>query len=238
MPDVPKELVSPSVDVAIVDQVSAEADTPRVGETGHPPEASEPRGIDADRELASDPQAGSAPTTDLLHQVLSGVKSLEEEFSQKLKYDQAKEKAIDALHEELRQHRGGLHFSLLRPLLTDLISLHDDVSQLAAGRRGDDAEAARTFDSLASTVEELLARQGVFAFNLPQDTFDGKQQRAVRTVGTDRQELVGAIAERVRVGFAYEGRTVRPEHVALYVLRSSAEPTNSLRPEIRGVPSV
>lgn len=236
MPDVPKELVSPSVDVAIAAELSA--DTADAGETAHGPEAREPKAIDADQEPASDSQAGPSPTTDLLHRVLSGVKSLEEEFAQKLKYDQAKEKAVDALHEELRQHRGGLHFSLLRPLLTDLISLHDDVSQLAAGRRGDDAEAARTFDSLASTVEELLARQGVFAFNLPQDTFDGKQQRAVRTVGTDRQELVGAIAERVRVGFVYEGRTVRPEHVALYVLRSSAEPTNSLRPEIRGVPSV
>jgi molecular chaperone GrpE len=224
MPNIPDEHVSSSEGVV--------ADTPdltqRVGAAS--PQAGEEPQLRTNA-LDETPQRVAScverPPSDFQTQILLELKALGEEFALKLKYDQAKEKAIDALHDELRQHRGGLHFTLLRPLLSDLISLHDDLLQLAAARTAADAATARTFEGLASSIKEILARQGVATLEIGSTLFDGKRQRAIRTVATEQNALVGCVAERIRTGFVYDDRVVRPEHVALYVADPTAEPTES-----------
>jgi len=225
MPNIPDEHVSSSEDMV--------ADTPEltqlVGATSpHAGDEAQPRKDALDEPPKLVAPSGDRPPSDVDTQILLELRALGEEFSLKLKYDQAKEKAIDALHDELRQHRGGLHFTLLRPLLSDLIALHDDLLQLAAARIAADPSTARTFEGLASSIKEILARQGVVTLELSSTSFDGKRQRAIRTIATDDQALIGCVAERIREGFVYDDRVVRPEHVALYVAQPTAVPTDSV----------
>lgn len=225
MPNVPEGHVYSSPEVVVAD---ASAPKPQPSEEIHEISTEEaPRNAD----LREEPPPAVAPepraSADILPQILSELKALGEEFSLKLKYDQAKEKAVDALHDELRQHRGGLHFTLLRPLLSDLISLHDDLLQLADAKKTSDPQTARTFEGLGGSIKEILARQGVSTLEVQDDVFDRKRQRAIRTVATDQQDLVGSVAERLRAGFIYDDRIVRPEHVAVYVLHSTPGPSGS-----------
>ncbi len=155
-------------------------------------------------------------------ELVAQMRALAQDFAAKLKYDQAKERTIDLLHQEVLQHRQGLHLTLLRPLFTDLIALHDDLAQLAEIHAGsDDSALATTAQNLASfvtTVEEILARNNVEAYSSAEDTFDGKRQRVVQTIATDLPEQAGRVAQRLSKGFAYDGRILRPELVTAYAV--------------------
>jgi len=43
-----------------------------------------------------------------------------------------------------------------------------------------------------------------------------QRQRATKTIATDVAEQHGRVAEKLRKGFAYEGRVLRPETVVTY----------------------
>jgi molecular chaperone GrpE len=189
--------------------VAEDVATPGAGaETPAPPDASGDGDVSSTAaELArlADTQAG----------ILEELGRLRETFSLKIRFDEAKERVIDTLNEEVQRHRQGLHFSILRPLFLDLITLYDDLLQ-CAGAAAEGEPAARTFQSLADTVEEVLARNGVSAFSVDGDAFDGKRQRAVRTAPADDPAWTGRVAQRLRRGFAHDERILRPEHVSVY----------------------
>jgi molecular chaperone GrpE len=200
--------------------------TPAVGVVEPGPSGSAPVEPDADTgaplpappdEPPPPPAAELARIADLQVRTLEELGRLGEAFSLKIKFDEAKERAIDTLNEEVQRHRQGLHFSILRPLFLDLITLHDDLLQCAGAAAGD-ASTTRTFASLADTVQEILARNGVESFGVDGDAFDGKRQRTIRTAPTEDAAEAGRVAHRLRQGFEYDGRVLRPEHVATYRL--------------------
>lgn len=172
------------------------------------------------------PPEQADPAEDVPRQILEELRRLGEDFSMKMKYDQAKERLIDALDEEVRRHRVGLHFTLLRPVFLDLISLHDELGKCAESPAADES-TARTLRSFASTVEEVLARNGAAAFTNEGVAFDGKRQRAVRTAATVVLADAGHVAEHVRAGFEYEGRLLRPELVVTYRYVEPSEVPNA-----------
>lgn len=201
--------------------VSEEADE---GPGGSAATASPPApGASAD-DTSGSPAPELARLADTQTRLLEELGQLREAFSLKIKFDEAKERAIATLSEEVQRHRQGLHFSILRPLFLDLITLYDDLLQ-CADAAPDGASATRTFQSLADTVEEILARNGVSAFSVESDAFDGKRQRAVRTGPTADPAQGGRVAQRLRRGFAHDERVVRPEHVSVY--RFEAQDTTS-----------
>jgi molecular chaperone GrpE (heat shock protein) len=188
--------------------------------TIRPAEAPRDEAAELGAEALGDSGVQAASTTtlsELLTRVSGELARLADDFALKIKYDQAKEKAIDTLTEEVRRHRAGLHFAILRPLIVDLIHLHDDLAEMAEAWRANESAAAKTLDGFAATVEEVLARQNVTAFRLGQPALDARQQRVVRTTTIEDPALIGSVAASVRPGFMCEDRILRPEHVILYV---------------------
>jgi molecular chaperone GrpE len=150
---------------------------------------------------------------ELLSQELAGLRA---EFEGKIKYDSSRERMIDRLHAELQEYKSDLVLTALRPMALDLIALHDRIGKAAAPAGDTGARSQLLPEVLQSDIEDILYRYGFESFSEPGDRFDARRQRTARAVPTERPELVGTIAARVRKGFAYGERVVRPEMVDVY----------------------
>ena len=170
------------------------------------------------------PASSLAAVEAKLASVVERIDALGDEFKSKVKYDAVKEKQLEALHSELQEHRQDLYFKLMRPLFLDLIAMHDDVNNLL--RHDQDPMNAtdgekrlrRSFGSFAETIEGILDRYGVLTYSEESDHFSAQRQRALRSVETENAEQDRRIAERLRKGFAYGEKVLRPELVATYRL--------------------
>lgn len=151
--------------------------------------------------------------------VKTGLMALQQGFDSKIKYDATKERVIDALHQELQTYRDGLHFKILQPIFMDLIAMHDDLGSLVRHNEGREGAAPETIRNLASfqeTIESILERYGVRPFIEEGETFTPQRQRVARTVNTANPGQERFISERVRKGFEYAGKVLRPELVTIF----------------------
>lgn len=153
--------------------------------------------------------------------LLTEMQELRQDFNTKIKYDETKERQLDSMHKELQTYREGLHFKLLRPLFIDLIAVHDDLDKLIEGLSSTETEQipARMIDNLKSfqdTVEDILFRNGVESYRLDSDAYVPNKQRVVQAINTTEPSQDKLIARRVRKGFEYDGRVLRPELVTIF----------------------
>jgi molecular chaperone GrpE len=161
------------------------------------------------------------------------VKELQSEFQHKIKYDESKERIINRLHEQLQEHRSDLHLKLIRPLVMGLIGLYDDLHSLINQSTAPlEIDQQKTLLSFGESIEELLAQNGVETFTLPEPNFVPRHQRSIHTVPTSEIDQDKLVAKRIRKGFRYEEKILRPEIVATYqYIQSSSDSAQSLNEE-------
>jgi molecular chaperone GrpE (heat shock protein) len=155
----------------------------------------------------------------IMQQILTEMQDLRQDFETKLKYDDGKQKTIDTLHKELEEHRTGLHFKILRPVFLDLIRLYDDLEKMIESMSPQPEQSLnRTLEDLQllqGEVVEILERYGAEAFSLD-GPLQANKQRVIKTIETTDSTLDKRIARRLRKGFSYENRILRPEQVVVY----------------------
>ena len=156
-----------------------------------------------------------------LRSLLTEMQSLRQDFDTKVKYDESKEHLIDTLHRELQAYREGLHFRILRPLFLDLITMYDDLGKIVDALQAKNSDSSpqqviQNFASFQETIEEILQRHGVEAFYAEESTFIPSRQRVLKVLPTTDPTQDKHIVRRVRKGFAYESRVLRPEIVEIY----------------------
>jgi molecular chaperone GrpE len=173
-----------------------------------------------------------AKSGDALAQIFERLESLQRAFDTKIKYDAAKEKQLDTLHAELQSHREDLYSKIMRPLFMDLIEMYDDMHSLVRhGQAREDstegeARLQRSLASFLDTIVGILERYGVSVFSAEGDSVSPQRQRAIKLVDTQIPEQDRLIAERLRKGFSYDGKVLRPELVATYRLTRAANAAN------------
>lgn len=116
----------------------------------------------------------------------------------------ARERVIDRLHEENQQLKAGERQNLLRPVITDLYRLRDDLLKQAGGLPADfGAErAAALLVSYAQTVELALERAGVLPVRPDVgDGFDARMHRASGIVPAAEPDADATVAEVVCDGY-------------------------------------
>lgn len=170
---------------------------------------------------------------EVIAEVISSINKtivrLQADFDAKIKYDDSKERTIDALHRELQHYREDLSFKILRPLIIDLVGLHDDLvlnsakySKLEQVISPD--QITNEFISFASDVGEILNRYGFELYRTDSDIFDRSLQKAQKVINTDNAQLDKHISERLRKGIRYGNRIIRPEAVTAYRYVASSTP--------------
>lgn len=173
----------------------------------------------------------------LLRKLDEGFAGLERAFENKLAYDAHKEQQIDALHRELQEHKRGLLGRAVRPLLTGMVRLHDNLGRKADEWRDFDSaeptfeQGARALEEFQDDLEIVLEENGVDLFRVPSERFEPRRQTAIRTLETSDPEKVGRIARRLRPGFERDGQLVQKERVEVWTAAEAATEPPSLRTE-------
>jgi molecular chaperone GrpE (heat shock protein) len=154
----------------------------------------------------------NAESADLL---LEHMRGLQAAFDAKIRYDEVRERLVESMSEELAAHRQGLFQMQLRPLLHDLIQMHDDLTKMSesADSRPETVHALGLF---RDTVEQALARNGVERYTVDGDTVDRARQKVISVVDTPDPAADRQLARRLRPGFTWNGAVLRPEWVSAY----------------------
>jgi|GEM_PF-745096 len=161
------------------------------------------------------------------------VTEIQEKFENKNEINQ---KLFDALHQELKGYKDGFILEVLqKPLVRDLITLYDDLSEiqrqmdsfvknLEAGKApgagptpiGTHMNTMGTnLDHVRLSLVEIMARMEVIVMEPCAGKLNKATQRAVSVELADSENEDGEIARSVKPGFMWRERLVRPEEVVI-----------------------
>jgi molecular chaperone GrpE (heat shock protein) len=128
---------------------------------------------------------------------------------------------FDSLHDELLKYRDNfLYESLQKPFVRDLLGVYDDLTALATqlktaseGRKSDRLTCWQ--DNLGNAIHGLLEvfhRLEVTEVE-PKEFVDLAMHRVANYEATERAEDNGRIVKRIKPGFIWRGKVLRPEEV-------------------------
>jgi molecular chaperone GrpE (heat shock protein) len=129
---------------------------------------------------------------------------------------------FDSLHAELRKYRDNfVHESLQKPFIHDLVLLYDDLNSLceqlraAADEKGTRGHVAQWRDNLENAIHalvEILHRFEVCEVE-PKERVDLAYHRVMSYEPAEFPEDDGRILMRLKRGFLWRGKLIRPEEV-------------------------
>jgi molecular chaperone GrpE (heat shock protein) len=147
---------------------------------------------------------------------------IEEQLSAIRSTESVNQRLFDSLHDELLKYRDNfLHESLQKPFIHDLVMLFDDLTSLseqlrtAGNKKGQRNGAPQWQDNLENAVHslmEILHRFEVKEIE-PKERVDRTLHRVVNYEPADFAEDDGRIVMRVKRGFFWRGKLIRPEEV-------------------------
>ena len=152
-----------------------------------------------------------------------GVERILAAFERKLAYDKHKEGQIDSLHSELQEHRRDIVAKTVRPLVTGMIQLHDDIGRTVEALQSKPLgeitveRLFRVVEDFQDDIEIVLAQNGVDVFRELGTSFEPRRQRALKTVPTLEPEQVGQVIRSLRPGFERHDEILQKERVEVYV---------------------
>jgi molecular chaperone GrpE len=129
-----------------------------------------------------------------------------------------RESVIDRLHEENQLLRAGLSRTVLEPVITDLIRLHDQLGREARRLAADGQNADLTW-SFADDVAQILERCGIDTFAAdPGEPFDSARHHVLAVVSSGDESRNNTVAEVIAAGFTDRdsGRVRRPLQARFY----------------------
>lgn len=132
------------------------------------------------------------------------------------------QRLFDSMHEELLKYRDNfLHESLQKPFIHDLVHLFDDLTSLSAqlqtaaeekSRRGSVAQWRDNLENAVHSLLEILHRFEVKEVE-PRENVDRSLHRVITYEPANFPEEDGCIVMRVKRGFLWRGKLIRPEEV-------------------------
>jgi molecular chaperone GrpE (heat shock protein) len=147
---------------------------------------------------------------------------IEGQLAELMTRDGSRQKLFDSLHTELINYRDNfIRESLQRPFIHDLVLLFDDLTELAkqlehtAEEKKGRGNVARWSDNLQNAIHSLLEILHRFEVKEVEtkEKFDRAIHRAVCFEPTDCEQEDGQIMARVRRGFIWRDKLIRPEEV-------------------------
>ena len=155
-----------------------------------------------------------------LDELAGYVSDLNQQFSDRLSRDAAKEKAFDHLYGELETVKQDSSFERFKPLYLDLILLFDRLDRCRVENTAVSGEELYNFLlTLKEELLEVLYRQSIELVSSDGNSFDATKQRAIATETTTVKAENNQLAEIVRRGFRYQNRLLRPEEVIVKKFR-------------------
>ena len=178
------------------------------------------------------PEEEPVPTAEgpaLLDTVMAGIETLSERigaletlFQSKILHAAHEEKIVDQMHKELQTYKKDMYSQLTRPILLDIIVMRDGILNVVAAYREKPEEERfvplSDFELSADEAEEILEKNQVEVYKSDEGSeFVPVRQKALKKITTDNPELHGKVEKSLSDGYSYNGRTISPEKVNVYV---------------------
>ena len=163
----------------------------------------------------------SAVTASAKDESAERFRKIEEQLETIRGSETVNQRLFDSLHEELLAYRDNfLHESLQKPFIHDLVHLYDDLMSLSdqlqnAAAQDGRGRAMQWRDNLENAIHsliEILHRFEVKEIE-PKENVDRAFHKVVSFEPADFAEEDGRIVMRVRRGFFWRGKLIRPEEV-------------------------
>ncbi|MDO9264348.1 MAG: nucleotide exchange factor GrpE, partial [Desulfosalsimonadaceae bacterium] len=77
-------------------------------------------------------------------------------------------------------------------------------------------------EHIAGDLEDMFSWEGVVPFTCDGDAIDPARQRVLSKIKTDDPEKDKTIAERLRPGYEWDGKIIRPEMVSVYIYQTNS----------------
>lgn len=154
--------------------------------------------------------------------------SLNQLFSEKIRYMEYEEKIFNQMHKELQKYKNDMYTQLIRQVLLDIIEVRDSILRIAdfylKKPEGERNIPYETFAGYALDIQDILEKNDVEIYRSShEDNFVPVKQRAIKKVVTENKELHGKVAESLSCGYNYNGRTISAEKVAFYYYEEPGE---------------
>ena len=147
---------------------------------------------------------------------------IDEQLSSIRNTESVNQKLFDSLHAELLKYRDNfLHESLQKPFIHDLVYLYDHLNGLceqlgtAVQEKGKRSRVSQWRDNLENAIHalvEILHRFDVKEIE-PRERVDRAYHRVISYEPAEFAEEDGCIVMRVKRGFVWRGKLIRPEEV-------------------------
>jgi molecular chaperone GrpE (heat shock protein) len=158
------------------------------------------------------------PSLDLMQQ----FRKIDEQLSAVRSNESVNQRLFDSLHEELLKYRDNfLHESLQKPFIHDLVHLYDDLTSLSSqlqsaaqekSKRGPVIQWRDNLENAVHSLLEVLHRFEVKEIE-PRENVDRSLHKVISYEPGDYPEDDGRIVMRVKRGFLWRGKLIRPEEV-------------------------
>src|SRR5438309_10656975 len=149
-------------------------------------------------------------------------KKIDEQLAAIRNSESVNQRLFDALHDELLKYRDNfLHESLQKPFIHDLVLLFDDLTSLSEQfssaanedrQRGHVTQWRDNLENAIHSLVEILHRFEVKEIE-PQERVDRACHRVINYEPADFPEEDGTIVMRVKRGFVWRKKLIRPEEV-------------------------
>ena len=149
-------------------------------------------------------------------------RKIDEQLASIRNTESVNQQLFDSLHAELLKYRDNfLHESLQKPFIHDLVYLYDHLNGLfdqltsVAQEKGKRSHVAQWRDNLENAIHslvEILHRFEVKEIE-PRERVDRACHRVINYEPADFPEEDGCIVMRVKRGFVWRGKLIRPEEV-------------------------
>lgn len=164
---------------------------------------------------------------DIVKEASARLAELSVLFERRIAHTDMEEKVIDQMHAELQKYKEDMYSQLLRPVLLDVIEVRDSIQRMAANYlarpEGEQSIPNQTFAGYAYDLQDILEKNQVEIYRSePGNSFTPLRQRVVKKVKTDEESLHGTLAESLSCGYAYQGRVLSPEKIAVYLYEKPA----------------
>ena len=154
--------------------------------------------------------------------LVTAFRKIEEQLKAIRTTESVNKRLFDSLHEELLKYRDNfLHDSLQKPFIHDLVMLFDDLTSLSEQlntaaqhekQRGHVAQWRDNVENAVHSLLEILHRFEVKEIE-PKERVDRSLHRVVSYEPASFAEEDGCVVMRVRRGFFWRGKLIRPEEV-------------------------
>jgi molecular chaperone GrpE (heat shock protein) len=183
-----------------------------------------------EQESINPPQADEtepAPILGPLDEIKQQLDALAKAFESKIKYDEHKNKIIDELHQTLQENRQGLLQKYVHRIFMDVLKVVDDIRKFSAhyntNRLSEEAtdKFLNFLELTASDLEDLFLWEGISPYVCEGSYLDITRQRVTNKIPTEDPAKDKLIAERIRPGYEWNGKVIRPEIVSVFVYQNN-----------------